>query len=108
MARQAYRRDINGAPRRAAKRTRIKNSRWMHLGAAAVGTRQLLQRCWARRTAAAMDSLLLASYAIVLRQIFNQPALVSQAFQAAVFVHTYSNGGLQIAFSTITQRNGRQ
>jgi len=89
MARQAYRRDLNGAPRRAAKRTRNKNSRWMHLGAAAVGTR------------------LLASYAIVLRQIFNQP-LVSQALQAAVFVHTYSNGGLQIAFSTISQRNGRQ
>lgn len=107
MARQAYRRDLNGAPRRAAKRTRNKNSRWMHLGAAAVGTRQLLQRCWARHTAAAMNSLLLASYAIVLRQIFNQP-LVSQALQAAVFVHTYSNGGLQIAFSTISQRNGRQ
>jgi hypothetical protein len=53
MARQAYRRDLNGAPRRAAKRTRNKNSRWMHLGAAAVGTRQLLQRCWARHTAAA-------------------------------------------------------
>ena len=50
MARQAYRRDLNGAPRRAAKRTRNKNSRWMHLGAAAVGTRQLLQRVVGRGT----------------------------------------------------------
>ena len=49
MARQAYRRDLNGAPRRAAKRTRNKNSRWMHLGAAAVGKRQLLQHNHRRR-----------------------------------------------------------
>jgi len=50
MARQPTRRLLNGAVRRGKLRDRSKNTRWMHLGASAVGTRQLIQRCWARHT----------------------------------------------------------
>ena len=83
MSRQPTRRLGNGAPRRAAKRQRNKNSRWMHLSASAIGTRQLVQRCWARHTVAATTSIFLAAYATVLQLIANQPA-VSQAIQPCV------------------------
>ncbi|KAL7526186.1 hypothetical protein ACHAXR_002464 [Thalassiosira sp. AJA248-18] len=83
MARQAYRRHLNGAPRRAAKRQRNINSRWMHLGALAIGTRQLLQRCWARHSMATTTSVFLSAYAIVLRQVVNQQP-VSQAIQTYI------------------------
>ena len=62
MTRQPTRRLGNGAPRRAAKRQRNKNSRWMHLSASVIGTRQLVQRCWARHTVAATTSIFLAAY----------------------------------------------
>ena len=41
MARQAFVDPITGRPRRAAKRERSKNSRWMHLGAQEVTTRKI-------------------------------------------------------------------
>ena len=52
MARNPFRGRLTDAPRRAAKRQRAKNSRWMHLGAAEIGTRQKIQRCWAGHTLA--------------------------------------------------------
>ena len=63
MACHAYSGVLTNAPRRAAKRRRAKNSRWMHLGAAEIGTRHKIQGCWAVHTVAATNSLLLAGYA---------------------------------------------
>jgi len=42
MARPPFVNPVTGRPRRANKRSRSKNSRWMHLGAQEVGTRKLV------------------------------------------------------------------
>ena len=60
MTRVPFTNTLTGAPRRASKRQRCKNSRWMHLGAAEIGSRQKIQRCWARHTLATTNSLFLA------------------------------------------------
>ena len=65
MARNPFRGRLTNAPRRADKRQRAKNSRWMHLGAAVIGTRQKIQRCWAGHTLATTNFLFLAGYALV-------------------------------------------
>lgn len=72
MARQPTRRFLNRAVRRKKLRECSKNTRWMHLGAGAVGTRQLIQRCWARHTQSLSSSVVSIGYAIVLRGIVNQ------------------------------------
>ena len=84
MARRAYRRRLNGAPRRAAKRQRSKNSRWMHLVAGAVGTRQLLQRCWARHTTAVTSSLFQTAYAQIIRLILANQQINAQPIQTCI------------------------
>ena len=73
MARNPFRGRLTNAPRRAAKRQRAKNSRWMHLGAAEIGTRQKIQRCWAGHTLATTNSLFLAGYALGLRAVLVGP-----------------------------------
>ena len=45
----------------------------MHLGAAEIGTRQKIQRCWAGHTLATTNSLFLAGYALGLRAVFVGP-----------------------------------
>ncbi len=77
MARHAYRGVLTNAPRRADKRRRAKNSRWMHLGAAKIGARHKIQGCWAVHTVAATNFLLLAGYALGLRAVFNGPLLAA-------------------------------
>ena len=83
MARQPYRQQLTGAVRRAALRTRSKNTRWMHLSAGAVSTRQLMQRCWARHTSMKSNNLLLTGYAILLREILNNQPF-TQAIQPCI------------------------
>ena len=93
MACHAYPGVLTNDPCRAAKRRRAKNSKWMHLGAAEIGTRHKIQGCWAVHTVAATNSLLLAGYALGHRAVFNGPlpAAIQQIIdyllhQAAVFV----------------------
>jgi hypothetical protein len=64
----------------------------MHLGAAEIGTRRKIQRCWAAHTVAATNSLLLAGYALSLCAVLVGPlsAATQQMIdyllhQAAVF-----------------------
>ena len=66
MERHAYHGRLTNTPYRAAKCQRATNSRWMHLGAAKIGMRRKIQRCWAAHTVAATNSLLLAGYALSL------------------------------------------
>ena len=73
MARNPFCGRLTNAPHRAAKRQRAKNSRWMHLGAAEIGTRQKIQRCWAGHTLATTNSLFLAGYALGLRAVLVGP-----------------------------------
>ena len=73
MTRNPFTNTLTGAPRRASKRQRSKNSRWMHLGAAEIGSRQKIQRCWARHTLATTNSLFLAGYALTLCTVFFGP-----------------------------------
>mmetsp|Transcript_6875 Transcript_6875/g.14327 ORF Transcript_6875/g.14327 Transcript_6875/m.14327 type:complete len:290 (-) Transcript_6875:557-1426(-) len=67
MARQPTRRISNGAVRRAAKRQRSSNSRGMHLSAAEIGTRQVLQRRWAFDIVSGGQTLCDLSVSIFLR-----------------------------------------
>jgi hypothetical protein len=73
MGRYPFLNSLAGAPRHAAKRQRSKTSRWMHLGADGIGTRQRIQRCWAQHTLASTNSLFLAWYAITIRSVFVWP-----------------------------------
>jgi hypothetical protein len=73
MARAPFVNSLTGAPRRAVKSQRSKNSWWMHLGAAEIGTWQRIQRCWAQYTLATTNSLFLAWYAITIRSVFVGP-----------------------------------
>jgi hypothetical protein len=73
MTRDPFTNALTGAPRRAAKRQRTKNSRWMHLGVAEIGSRQKIQRCWARHTLATTNSLFLAGDALTLVTVFFGP-----------------------------------
>jgi hypothetical protein len=94
MARSPFVNSLTGAPRHAAKRQRSKNSRWMHLGAAEIGTWQRIQRCWAQHTLATTNSLFLAWYAITIRSVFVGPIpapmqrMIDLFFlQASLFAH---------------------
>jgi hypothetical protein len=73
MTRDAFRSPLTGAPRRAPKQWRSKNSRWMHLGAQEVMTRQILQQLWAHHSVLATNSYFLAGYTLALRQSFVRP-----------------------------------
>ena len=77
MTRDAFRSPLTGAPRRAAKRWRSKNSRWMHLGAQEVMTRQILQQFWAQHSVLATNSYFLVGYALALWQSFVGPIPVA-------------------------------
>jgi hypothetical protein len=70
MAPDAFRSQLSGAPCCAAKQRRSKNSRWMHLGAREVMTRQILQQFCAQHSVFATNSYFLAGYALALRQSF--------------------------------------
>ena len=92
VARHAYHGVLTDASHRAAKRQRARNSRRMHLGAAMLGRRRKIQRCWAVHTVAATNSLLLAGYALGLHAVLGGllPAAMQQMIdyllcQAAVF-----------------------
>ncbi len=94
MGRYPFLNSLTGAPRRAAKRQRSKNSRWMHLGVAGIGTRQRIQHCWAQHTLATTNSLFLAWYTITIRSVFIGPipALMQQMIdllfcQASLYAH---------------------
>jgi hypothetical protein len=73
MSRYPFLNSLTGAPCHATKHQHSKNSWWMHLGAAEVGTWQRIQRCWARHTLAMNNSLFLAWYAITIRSVFVGP-----------------------------------
>jgi hypothetical protein len=69
----------------------------MHLGAAELGTRHKIQRCWAAHTVAATNSLLLAGYALSLHAVLVGPLPVEAQqmidyllCQAAVFAQYVS------------------
>jgi hypothetical protein len=82
MARQAFVNPITGLPRRAPKRERSKNSRWMHLGAQEVTTRKIIQGMVARYSVSATNNMFLSGYAIALRSTFIGP--VPAAMQQAI------------------------
>ena len=82
MARSAFVNPVTGAPRRANKRSRSKNCRWMHLGAQEVGTRKIIQKVLARYSVSAMNSMFLSSYALILRSAFIGPIPI--AMQQAI------------------------
>jgi hypothetical protein len=73
MARAPFVNSLTDAPRHAANRQHSKNSWWMHLRAAKIGTRQRIQRCWAQHTLATTNSLFLAWHAITIRSVFVGP-----------------------------------
>jgi hypothetical protein len=73
MGRYPFLNSLTDAPCHGAKRQRSKNSRWMHLGVAKIGTRQRIQRCWAQHTLATTNSLFLAWYGITIRSVFVGP-----------------------------------
>ena len=82
MARSPFVNPVTGAPRRANKRSRSKNCRWMHLGAQEVGTRKIIQKVLARYSVSAMNSMFLSSYALILRSAFIGPIPI--AMQQAI------------------------
>jgi hypothetical protein len=73
MGRYPFLNSLTGTPCRVAKHQRSKNSRWMHLGVARIGTRQRIQRCWAQHTLAMTNSLFLAWYVITIWSVFVRP-----------------------------------
>ena len=77
MARQAFVNPITGRPRRAAKRERSKNSRWMHLGAQEVTTRKIVQGIVAIYSVSATNNMFLSGYALALRSTFIGPVPVA-------------------------------
>ena len=81
MARLPYVNPITGRPCWANKRSRSKNSRWMHLGAQEVGTRKVVQSIVARYSASATNSMFLSGYALTLRSTFigQVPVAMQQA-----------------------------
>ena len=98
MTRVPFTNTLTGAPRRASKRQRTKNSRWMHLGATEIGSRQKIQRCWAQHTLATTNSLFLAGYALTLRTVFVGPIpapmqlMIDLIFrQASLYAHHVNN-----------------
>jgi len=91
MPRDAFRNPLTGAPRRAAKRWRTKNLRWMHLSTGEIVSRKNLHRCWAMHSLLASNSFFLAGYAIALRSSFIGP--IPAAMQQIKFspLMTYTN-----------------
>ena len=77
MARQAFVNPTTGRPRRAVKRERSKNSRWMHLGAQEVTTRKIVQGIVARYSVSATNNMFVSGYAIALRSTFIGPVPVA-------------------------------
>ena len=73
-----------GAVRRAPLRRRNVNARWMHLNAGQIGARSSLQYLWNNHLLMATATTYLATHAIVLRRIINQPA-VSQALDPVIY-----------------------
>ena len=77
MARQAFVNPITGRPRRAAKRERSKNSRWMHLGSQEVTTRKIVQGIVAIYAVSGTNNMFLSGYALALRSTFIGPVPVA-------------------------------
>jgi hypothetical protein len=77
MARQAFVNPLTSAPHRANKRSRSKNSQWMHLGAQEVGMQKIIQNILARYSVSATNLMFLSSYALVLQSTFIGPIPVA-------------------------------